>query len=75
MLKLADFYDDNEILRQIKRSNRQAEFDIEDDDDDLLPRGTQRNRPEEIDEMESGDEAPERKIARIKAERHSQAFN
>lgn len=74
MLKLADFYDDNEILRQIKRSNRQAELDIEDDEDDQLPRGTERNRPESVDEEESGNEAPEQTIRRIKAERQSQAF-
>jgi hypothetical protein len=52
MLELKDFYDDQIILRQVKRQEAQAvaemEEDMESGDDVVIP-GTQRN-PQEFDE-------------------------
>lgn len=52
MLELKDFYEDQIILRQVKRQEAQAaaemEGDVESGDDVIIP-GTQRN-PQEFDE-------------------------
>lgn len=73
MLEADDFHLDNVLLRQIKQAARQAARDQEDDDDDdPAPRGTQRNRPAEIDEEgDSVDVEEERRqtISRVKRER------
>jgi hypothetical protein len=76
MLKVVDFYDDSEILRKMRRSNRQAAYEMEDDDEeDEAPRGTQRNRPEELDEESGEDVQQRRNFARIKRERQSRSFD
>jgi hypothetical protein len=76
MLQLDDFHIDNVLLRQVKQAARQAARDLEDDDDDddSAPRGTQRNRPTEIDEGDSVDVEEERRqtIAKVKRE-HQQS--
>lgn len=73
MLQAEDFHIDNVLLRQIKQAARQAARDLEDDDDDdPAPRGTQRNRPAEIDEEEDSVDLREEQletIARVKRER------
>jgi len=68
MLRLADFYDDEDLARQIKRAKRQALRDLEDDDGEEMqaPRGTQRNA-EEID----SDQETRVSIGRVKRERQS----
>jgi hypothetical protein len=76
MLELKDFYDDQLLLRQVKRATKQAaaaELD-EDEDDYAGPRGTQSARPEQIDDDEDDDEGVDvedrrRTIARVKRER------
>lgn len=55
MLALADFYDDVLILRKILRKQKEDAQQQEDDPDDQAPRGTQRNRPEHIDDDEDSD--------------------
>jgi hypothetical protein len=49
MLELNDFYDDQILLRQVKRAQRSAGLEMEDDDDtaDLERRG---GRAEEVDD-------------------------
>ena len=77
MLELKDFYDDQLLLRQVKRSRKQAaaaQLDDEDEEDYAGPRGTQSNRPESIDDEDEdeGDDIEEdrrRTIARVKRER------
>lgn len=74
MLKVADFYDDGEILRKMRRANMQAAYAMEEDDEeDEVPRGTQRNRPEELDEESGDDQVRQQNISRIKRERQSRA--
>ncbi|KAF7861855.1 hypothetical protein EAF04_007737 [Stromatinia cepivora] len=47
-IAMKDMYDDQLLLRQVKRATeRERNHDSEDEDDDA-PRGTQRNRPEEL---------------------------
>jgi hypothetical protein len=76
MLTLKDFYDDALLARQVKRAlKKDAQQDDDDGDDDNIPPGTQRNRPEPIDDgSDDGvdiEEEEERSqmIARIKRER------
>jgi hypothetical protein len=77
MLALKDFYDDSLLLRQIQRIKQKASQDYDDDDpDEEAPRGTQRNRPEQIDDDDDSDgvdvdeTAGSAKLAKIKRERH-----
>lgn len=79
MLSLEDFYDDELLLRQTKRAQRKDAHQDDDDDDgedDDGPRGTQRDRPEQIDEDEEDDgvdidaeEDRSKMIAKVKRER------
>lgn len=72
MLKLDDFHIDTVLLRQVKQAARQAAREEDEDDDESAPRGTQRNRPAEVDEeVDSVDikEDRQKSIARIKRER------
>ena len=83
MLEANDFHLDNVVLRQVKQLAKQAARDFEDDDDDIpAPRGTQRNRPAEVEEDDDAvdvDDDQRRTIARVKREHqqsrgpHSQA--
>lgn len=74
MLQLENFHIDEVLLRQIKRAEQQAARELDDDDEEsTVPRGTQRNRPEDIyDEGDSIDVSVEQDrgqtIARIKKE-------
>ncbi|RFU35111.1 hypothetical protein B7463_g1247, partial [Scytalidium lignicola] len=82
MLELKDFYEDQLLLRQVKRAKRQAAAGMDDDDVDnsqLPPRGTQMD-PEDIDDADDIDEdeddegeADRRRqyIAKVKRERMS----
>lgn len=48
-IAMADMYDDQLLLRQIKRAAQRAEQDDDsDDEDDDTPKGTRRNRPQEV---------------------------
>ncbi|RAL67051.1 hypothetical protein DID88_007831 [Monilinia fructigena] len=49
-IAMADMYDDQLLLRQIKRAAQRAEQDDSDDEDDDVLRGTQRNRPQEVED-------------------------
>lgn len=74
MLRLEDFYIDQLILRKVQRMEKAAARVDEDDDseEDAPPRGTQRNRPTQIDDDdESADEQAERRktFTKIKRER------
>jgi hypothetical protein len=79
MLRLEDFFIDQLILRKIQRlekQNAQAAEDDDDDDDeeDSRPRGTQRNRPTQIDDDEDDDSDAEqeqrrRTFTKVKRER------
>ena len=76
MLRLEDFYDDQLIVRKVQRMEKAAAQAAEDDDseEDALPRGTQRNRPTQIDDDEDDDSVAEqeqrrRAITKIKRER------
>jgi len=73
MLRLDDFYDDHDVVRRIRRANRQAAFDVEDEEEDQVPRGTQRSRPEEVDD-ESGEDLQQKMVSRIKRERQSRSL-
>lgn len=53
MLALNDFHDDILILRKILRKQKEDAQQQDDDPDDQAPRGTQRNRPEQIDDEDS----------------------
>jgi hypothetical protein len=50
--QLKDFFDDQLIIRKLQRMQKaSAQVDDDDDDeDDARPRGTQRNRPTQIDD-------------------------
>jgi hypothetical protein len=75
MLKISEFYDDTEILRNIKRANKRAEYEMEEEDEeDQPPRGTQRARPEELDDESEG-ENQGMTISKVKRERQSRGFN
>lgn len=73
MLKLGDFYDDVEILRKIKRADRQAAYDDMDEDED------ERQRPQRLndsdDDGQDNRRQDEQSQRRIKKERHSQAIS
>jgi hypothetical protein len=77
MLTIKDFFDDQLVLRRVQRAEKEAARanDDEDDEEDMLPRGTQRNRPAQIDDEEDDsvdlDEYAERRktITKIKRER------
>lgn len=49
LIVMKDMYDDQLLLRQVKRATHRERADDSDDEDDA-PRGTQRNRPEELDD-------------------------
>jgi len=78
MLALDDFYDDVLLLRKLLRAQKNEAAQQDDDDsDDQAPRGTQRNRPEPIDEdgdevdVDRANEVAKRAHAtKIKRERH-----
>ncbi|KAH8816213.1 zinc-finger of the MIZ type in Nse subunit-domain-containing protein [Xylogone sp. PMI_703] len=78
MLELKDFYEDQLLLRQVKRAKRQEVAMEDDEDNSILPtRGTQMD-PEDIDDADDvddddDDEAEQRRrhIAKIKRERMS----
>ncbi|PQE27816.1 chromosomal organization and dna repair protein [Rutstroemia sp. NJR-2017a WRK4] len=53
MISLKDMYDDQVLSRQVKRAEQRANREYEEDEDEDVPRGTQRRRPEEIED-ESG---------------------
>ena len=79
MLSLKDFYDDDLLARQVKRAlARDAQQDDDDDDDggdnDHIPRGTQRNRPEQIEDDDGVDieEEEERSQMRARIKREKQ---
>jgi hypothetical protein len=74
---LKDFYDDQLIIRKLQRiekASAQADDD-EDDEEDTRPRGTQRNRPTQIDDDSdnSVDVQEERRktIKKVKREKQS----
>ena len=72
MLKLDDFHIDTVLLRQVKQAARQAAREEEEEDDEPALRGTQRNRPADVDEeVDSVDVEENRRkpIATIKRER------
>ena len=83
MLELKDFYEDQLLLRQVKRSKKQAaaaELDDEEEDDYAGPRGTQSAHPEQIDDDDDDDDDDDegdvdaeedrrQTIARVKRER------
>ena len=77
MLALKDFYDDVLLARQVKRAlKRDAQQDDDDGDDDHVPRGTQRNRPEQIDDEDDDgvdiEEEEERSQMRARIKREKQ---
>ncbi|KAB8293956.1 hypothetical protein EYC80_009428 [Monilinia laxa] len=73
-IAMADMYDDQLLLRQIKRAAQRAEQDDSDDEDDDVPRGTQRNRPQELeDESTVLDMDDETRSQSVKRERMSRA--
>jgi hypothetical protein len=79
MLSLKDFYDDALLARQVKRAlKRDAQQDDDDDDgdNDHVPRGTQRNRPEQIDDEDDDgvdiEEEEERSQMRARIKREKQ---
>ncbi|KAI9650746.1 hypothetical protein NHQ30_000771 [Ciborinia camelliae] len=47
-IAIKDMYDDQLLLRQVKRATQRERDDHSDDGDDDVPRGTQRNRPQEV---------------------------
>jgi GAF domain-containing protein len=73
MLKLDEFYDDGEILHKMRRADREAAREMEEDDEEeQAPRGTQATRPEELEDDEESEAVSSRKsIARVKKERQS----
>ena len=74
MLRLEDFYDDQLIVRKVQRMEKAAAQAAEDDDseEDARPRGTQRNRPTQIDDEDDESVAEQeqrrRTITNIKRE-------
>jgi hypothetical protein len=75
MISLKDMYDDQVLSRQVKRAEQRANREYDDDEDeDDMPRGTQRRRPEEIEDesgfLERGESA-RKKGERFKRERMS----
>ncbi|KAL2069603.1 hypothetical protein VTL71DRAFT_14282 [Oculimacula yallundae] len=80
MLAMEDYVKDElmarKVERAIRREKEQDNDDDDDDEDDGLPRGTQRNRPEQIDDDDDNDatqdveqERQRAKAAKIKRER------
>jgi hypothetical protein len=75
--QLKDFFDDQLIIRKLQRMQKaSAQVDDDDDDeDDARPRGTQRNRPTQIDDDsdESVNVQEERRktIKKVKREKQS----
>ena len=75
MIKLNQFHLDTVLLRQIKQAERQAAREAEeDDDDDPALRGTQKNRPADVDDEEENDSIDVKAgrratVTRIKTER------
>ncbi|CZT45860.1 related to DNA repair protein MMS21 [Rhynchosporium secalis] len=77
MLAMEDYVKDELMARKVERAiRREKEQDNEDDEaDDDLPRGTQRSRPEQIDDdgdddiVDDVNQARQAKAARIKRER------
>jgi hypothetical protein len=75
MLELKDFYDDQLVLRRVQRAEKEAaRVNDDEDEEDLPPRGTQRNRPTQIDEEDDNvdidDETKRRNtITRVKREK------
>ena len=76
MLQLEDFHIDQLVLRKVQRAEREAaggaiDDDDDDDDDDVRPRGTQRNRPTQIDDDDDTVDIEERRksIKRVKREK------
>ncbi|TEY46981.1 hypothetical protein BOTCAL_0309g00100 [Botryotinia calthae] len=49
LISMKDMYDDQLVLRQVRRAMQRERGDDSDDDDDAS-RGTQRNRPEELND-------------------------
>lgn len=76
LLEERDFFTDQLLVRQVKRAAREAAGELDEDDDDLednRPRGTQRNRPEPVDDYDDvvSDEERRQTIARVKREMSS----
>ncbi|KAH9214112.1 zinc-finger of the MIZ type in Nse subunit-domain-containing protein [Leptodontidium sp. 2 PMI_412] len=75
MVAMEDYVKDELMARKVERAiRRERDLDNDDDDaDDGLPRGSQRNRPEEIDDDDDikdvDEESKRAKAARIKRER------
>jgi E3 SUMO-protein ligase NSE2 len=74
--QLKDFFDDQLIIRKLQRMQKaSAQVDDDDDEDDARPRGTQRNRPTQIDDDsdESVNVQEERRktIKKVKREKQS----
>ncbi|KAH7346476.1 zinc-finger of the MIZ type in Nse subunit-domain-containing protein [Rhexocercosporidium sp. MPI-PUGE-AT-0058] len=76
MVAMEDYVKDELMARKVQRAIKQekAQDNVDDDEDDGLPRGTQRNRPEEIDDddndgVDVDEENKRAKAARIKRER------
>lgn len=71
LIAMKDMYDDQLVLRQVRRATQKERTDDSDDDDDS-PRGTQRNRPEELnDESTFLDVDDEDRRRSVKKERMS----
>lgn len=72
MLELDDFFDDQLLLRQVKRAQRKKTLEMEDDEDEAGA-GHRGARAEEIDDEGESilDEQRRQSIARVKRERQS----
>lgn len=69
LIAMNDMYDDQLLLRQVKRATQRERSEDSDEEDDA-PRGTQRNRPEELDDestfLDADDEERRRSVKREK---------
>jgi hypothetical protein len=65
MLELSDFYDDQLLLRQVKRAQRRNEVDMEDDED----AAESRRRDAQVEEVDDEGESillPEKRRSSVK---------
>ncbi|KAF7890741.1 uncharacterized protein EAF01_010550 [Botrytis porri] len=69
LIAMKDMYDDQLVMRQVRRATQRERSEDSDDEDDA-PRGTQRNRPEELDDestfLDVDDEERRRSVKREK---------
>jgi hypothetical protein len=61
MLELKDFYDDQMILRQVKRQQAAENEELDETEVDIVP-GTKRNRPQDIDSSSIIADTPRKRL-------------